>query len=324
MFPGQNKRAVLSWLILFALTSRLMAVEAVHVFKLNSNDVVAFVGGTDVATARLTGHLEALLAIKFPGARFRNLGWEGDTVFAQPRDVGFPPPMEQIKRVGATVIFLQFGRAEALDGRKSAADFSAAYDRLISNCLKQSPRLVLVTPAPFEQGEAPMPDLSLRNTALAAHAQAIREIARRRELPLVDLFSELGGAAHQKPRLTANGLELTPRGHALVAAIVARQLGFGPVAAHAGGVNAPGAWSNRDFENLRGLVLEKNRLWFNYWRPQNWAFLGGDRISQPSSRDHRDPKVRWFPAEMERYGPLIQAQEAEMERAAAEIRGGGK
>lgn len=323
MFPGQNKWAVLSWLILLALASPLVAAED-RALNLRTNDVVAFVGGTDVATARLTGHFETLLAVKFPGARFRNLGWEGDTVFAQPRDVGFPPLADQIKRVGATVIFLQFGRAEALEGRKSAADFSTAYDRLIAGCLNQTPRLVLVTPAPFEKGEAPLPDLSLHNPALAAHAQVIRDIARRRDLPLVDLFSELGGAAHQEPRLTDNGLELTSRGHAHVAATFARQLGFGDVAARAGDVSASGAWSNSDLENLRTLALEKNRLWFNYWRPQNWAFLGGDRISQPSSRDHRDPKVRWFPAEMERYVPLIQVQEVEMERAAAAIRGGGK
>ena len=42
----------------------------------------------------------------------------------------------------------------------------------------------------------------------------------------------------------------------------------------------------------------------------NWAFLGGDRIEQPSSRDHRDPKVRWFPGELEQFGPLIEQAEA--------------
>ena len=323
MFPGQSKRAVIAWLVWCALVSRLLAADE-RAFNLRTNDVVAFVGGTDVATARLTGHFETLLAVKFPGARFRNLGWEGDTVFAQPRDVNFPPLAEQLKRVGATVIFFQFGRAEALEGRKSAADFSAAYDRLIAGCLKQTPRLVLVTAVPFEKGEAPLPDLSSRNAALAAHCEVIHEIARRRDLPLVDLFSELGGAAHQEPRITDNGLELTPRGHAFIGAIFVRQLGFGGVAARAGDVSATGAWSNLDFENLRTLVLEKNRLWFNYWRPQNWAFLGGDRISQPSSRDHRDPKVRWFPAEMERYGPLIRAKEEEVERAAAMLRGAGR
>ena len=62
-------------------------------FTLERHDVVAFLGGADVAVAQHTGHLEALLAAKFHGldARFRNFGWEGDTVYAQPRDVGFPP-----------------------------------------------------------------------------------------------------------------------------------------------------------------------------------------------------------------------------------------
>ena len=67
-------------------------------------------------------------------------------------------------------------------------------------------------------------------------------------------------------------------------------------------------------------MLEKNRLWFNYSRPQNWAFLGGDRTSQPSSRDYRNPSIRWFPTEMEKYVPLIRTKEVEIEAAAAALR----
>jgi hypothetical protein len=67
-------------------------------------------------------------------------------------------------------------------------------------------------------------------------------------------------------------------------------------------------------------VIAKNRLWFDYWRPQNWAFLGGDRTSVPSSRDHRDPKVRWFPAEMEKFVPLILAQESQIRQYAAGVK----
>src|SRR5436190_16397487 len=80
--------------------------------ELQTNDVVAFVGGSDVAAAQFTGHLETLLTVKFPGTRFRNFGWEGDTVFAQRRDVGFPPILEHLKRAGVTVVYLEFGRAE--------------------------------------------------------------------------------------------------------------------------------------------------------------------------------------------------------------------
>ena len=42
-------------------------------FPLRTDDVVAFIGGADMSAAQHTGHLESLLAAKFPTARFRNL-----------------------------------------------------------------------------------------------------------------------------------------------------------------------------------------------------------------------------------------------------------
>ncbi len=283
-------------------------------FVLESGDVVAFLGGADMAAAQHTGHLEALLAVKYRGAdaRFRNFGWEGDTVFAQPRDAGFPPWQTHLQRARASVIVLQFGRSEAMGGREALPGFVAAYQKLLDECARQTPRLALVTPPPFEKGGGSLPDLSARNVDLAAHAAAIRDLARQRGLPLVDLFAELGGESHREPRLTDNGLQLTPRGHALVARAFARQLGFGDLANRAGEPSENGGWSNASFERVRQAVVEKNRLWFNYWRPMNWAFLGGDRTNQPSSRDHRNPTVRWFPEEMEKFVPLIEAKEREI------------
>jgi len=283
-------------------------------FTLVSGDVVAFVGGADVATAQHTGHLETLLAVKHRGlnVRFRNFGWEGDTVFAQPRDVGFPPLLEHLRRVRASVIVLQFGRSEALAGKEALPGFLSAYTKLLDDYSPLTPRLVLVTPPPFEKGGELLPDLSKRNADLASYAGAIRGLARERKLALVDLFAELGGESHSAPSLTDNGLQLTPRGHALIARAFAQQLGFGPMAKRAGEPNENGVWPNAAFERIRQAVIAKNRLWFDYWRPQNWAFLGGDRTSQPSSRDHRDPKVRWFPAEMEKFVPMIEAKEKEI------------
>jgi hypothetical protein len=293
-------------------------------FALHTNDVVAFVGGSDVAAAQFAGHLEALLAVKFPLARYRNFGWEGDTVFAQPRDVGFPPLIEHLKRAEVSVIFLQYGRAEALDSNYAQTNFEVAYEKLLDQCWQHTRRVVLVTPPPFESADEPLPDSSHRNQTLATHVRTIHSLALRRKLHVVDLFSEFGGAAHTQPRLTDNGFQLSPRGHALVAKAFARHLSFDGAAVQAGDADSLGRWSQSEFEKLRATVIQKNRLWFDYWRPQNWAFLGGDRTTQPSSRDHRDPKVRWFPAEMEKYVPLIAAKELEMETVAAGIRGGGK
>lgn len=287
-------------------------------FILEQGDVVAFLGGTDVASAQHDGHLEALLTARYRGlnVRFRNLGWEGDTVFAQPRDVGFPPLNAHLQRMGASVVVLQFGRAEAMGGRNMLPDFVAAYQKLLDECARQTPRLVLVTPPPFENGGGLLPDLSTRNGDLGLYAEAIRGLAAERGLPLVDLFAELNSPSQRKMRLTDNGLQLTPRGQGLVAHAFARQTGFGDLADRAGEPNDNGAWSNPAFERLRQAVVAKNRLWFNYWRPQNWAFLGGDRTQVPSSRDHRDPKIRWFPEEMEKYVPLIQQAEARIDELA--------
>ena len=60
---------------------------------------------------------------------------------------------------------------------------------------------------------------------------------------------------------------------------------------------------------LTVAIRSKNRLWHDYWRPSNWAFLHGDRTNQPSSRDPVNPQLRFFPAEQEKYLPLIKAQE---------------
>ncbi|MGI8966685.1 MAG: hypothetical protein ACR2H1_11435, partial [Limisphaerales bacterium] len=122
-----------------------------------------------------------------------------------------------------------------------------------------------------------------------------------------------------RERITDDGLQLTTRGQGIVAQIFARELGFGKITGRAGKLDENGSWRNPDLEKLRGAIIEKNKLWFNYWRPQNWAFLGGDRTNQPSSRDHRDLNIRWFPQEMEKFVPLIAAKEREINELARRL-----
>src|SRR5882757_9444953 len=78
------------------------------------HDVVAFVGGEDMVAMSEYGYLEALLSRTLPEAqlRFRNLAWEGDTVFEQRRDLNFPPMEAQLDKVKATVVIAQFGEME--------------------------------------------------------------------------------------------------------------------------------------------------------------------------------------------------------------------
>lgn len=301
-------------------SSKLSKPFANGKFTLESGDVVAFLGGTDVAASQFTGHLETLLTAKYRDSkiRFRNFGWEGDTVFSQPRDVGFPTLKMLMERERVSVIVFQFGRMESLGGRDGLPGFVAAYEKFLNECVQQTRRVLLVTPPPFEKSSSPLPDLSAHNSDLAEYNKSIRKIARQHELPLVDLFGELGGRNHQE-HLTENGLQLTACGQGKVAQAFVRELGFGKIAERAGKMDEKGSWRDADFEKLRGAIIQKNKLWFNYWRPQNWAFLGGDRTNQPSSRDHRDLNIRWFPQEMEKFVPLIEAKEREINELAKKL-----
>lgn len=287
-------------------------------FPLRTNDVVAFLGGANVVAAQRSGHVETLLTLANPGHHlsFRGLAWEGDTVFARPRELNYPTLAEQLRRTGATVVVVQFGQTESMAGAAKVDDFVRAYGQLLDSCAAVASRFVLVTPPPFERPtEATLPDLTVHNTGLVRYAAAIREIAAQRGATLVDLAKGLA-EENDGGRLTRDGWQLTSAGQARVAAVFARQLGLGEMASRAGRADGAGKWSAPGFEPVRAAVAEKNTLWFRYARPTNWAFLAGDRTEQPSSRDHRDPKVRWFPSELEQFVPLIAEAERRIEKLA--------
>ena len=299
-------RACALAVILFALPCAVPAEV-----EFSASDVVAFIGGGDVAAAQHTGHLESILVNAHPKVRCRNFGWEGDTVFAQPRDYNFPPLTNHLRNAGATMIFVQFGRMEAFAHSNEIKAFPSTYETLVADLLAITPKLVLVTPVPFEKPPELLPDASIRNQQLQSISEHIRSIGRKRGLPVIDLY---GALKETTERFTDDGVQLTPRGQALVAQAFARELNLkSPQLSE-----KSEAWADPNIEKLRRLIITKNRLWFDYWRPQNWAFLGGDRTEQPSSRDHRDTKLRWVPKEMEKFLDLIADKEEQITFTAAQ------
>lgn len=314
-----STRLLSGWLA-FAL---LGVAASAAVLPLRTNDVIAVLGGANALAAGQSGHLETLLQAAHPGLRlrFRNLAWEGDTVAAQPREVNFPATAELLARQGATLALLDFGQSEALDPAMTPAAFRAACARRLDDFARVTPRLVLLTPPPFGNppGEAG-PDLAAARERLAELAAVIRDLAAERRLPVADVFAGLSGPEAGVARLTSDGRQLTDFGQAQAAFVVARTLTPAGEASPLPRVAADGRFVSPDLEALRQAVIAKNRLWQACWRPTNWAFLGGDRTEQPSSRDHRDRNVRWFPAEMEEYVPLIREAETRVGSLAAQVR----
>lgn len=283
---------MLSIYLLLSVVSGVAGAEPVF----SSNDVIALIGGEDIVAMGESGELEAQI-IRQPGlasVKVRSLSFEGDTVFEQHRMLNYPSWEEQLNRIAATVVMVQFGQMEALRKDSSVDDFVAHYEALLKRFAGGDRRLVILSPTPFEKPAAPLPDLTAKNAELENQLSPLRALADKLNAAFVDFYRSFP----DDKNLTRDGIHLNDAGREFVAREIVRQLRLKPIAN-----NDPG---------LMTLLREKNRLYFYYHRPQNWAFLHGDRTEQPSSRDWRNPSIRWFPTEMEEYVPLIAAKEKEI------------
>jgi hypothetical protein len=297
------------------------------------------------------GYLETLIQLALPDhhLKFRSLAREGDTVFEQRRDLNYPKLEDQLDKIGATVVICQFGQMESLmamgdapkdkrdekdakdagkadvplvpsvpavpenaDATRKAkiAEFVAAYEKLIARLKGKDGkrRIVILNPPMFSFWVAASPN----NPRAQQRADMYREIA--------GLAGRVGAAHVEKD------LILYCSTHKEVGLSYARPMGDDTHRVQAGAVGSVLAPHNGisefvsadEFKPLgkmflaRQLITAKNRLWYYYYRPQNWAFLAGDRTNQPSSRDHLDPSKRWFPEELEKFVPLIDAKDAEI------------
>ncbi len=240
-----------------------------RVFDLARAETIVFTGQTNLVREQKAGNLEARLSVAHLAKKpvFRSMAWEADTVHEQWRDLNFGSWEDQLSAVGATVVVAQFGQIESLDGTDKLPRFIADYHRLLDRFAAVTPRLVLISPMPFEKPlSSHAPDLTERNDDVKAYSDAIADIARLREAVFVDIFTPLSARPAGSARLTDNGMHLTDEGLQVVSKLIAGQLG-------AAGGSAPSA-------SLLQAIAEKNRLWFDSWRPANWSFVYGDRISQ--------------------------------------------
>ena len=157
------------------------------------------------------------------------MAWEADTVYEQWREVNFGGWPAQLHAAGATMLVVQFGQMESLDGPGRLTEFTAAYHRLLDEFAQRTRRVVLLSPMPFEKpGASHAPNLPSRNADAKAYAEAVREIAAQRGAVFVDLFSPFvdNSVSRLAKRRTRNGIHLTGQGLDLVGTEVSRQLGI--------------------------------------------------------------------------------------------------
>lgn len=194
----------------------------------------------------------------------------------------------------ADTLLLCFGAPESFKGEKGLAKFASDYQKLIDHLQAQKfngespPRLILVSPIAQEELGGAYADPSGRNEMLEMYAGKIEEIAEKNELFFVDLFGPSLAEMNRGDdgNLTIDGLQLNDRGQRIVGEELASGLG----------ITDP--WSD-ELEELRQLVIEKNKQFFFRWRPINAEYVYGRR---------REPfGIVSFPPEMAQLDEMIAA-----------------
>tara|TARA_R110002096_G_scaffold114770_1_gene248766 strand:+ start:9708 stop:10700 length:993 start_codon:yes stop_codon:yes gene_type:complete len=264
-------------------------------------EVIAFLGGTNVEQEQFGGHFEALLHLAWPGKKLqcRNLAWQADTVYRQQRPLYFYDSENRDQRPGSThdtrkrvqpdTIFVRFGKLESLDGMDALPQFREVYGKMLDALMEITPRVIVVTPTPFFETGPAAQLAEERNRVLVSYCMAIAELSGERDLFFADLYQFEPDRAY-----STNGIHLNEAGKEAIAERLVMQ-----VTNRSTDID----WSST--VSLRSVIQRKNQIWYQYFRPTNWAFLYGDRQHVPSSRDHEDSEKRWFPFELERALPMI-------------------
>ncbi len=266
-------------------------------FEILDGDRVVLLGDTLIEREQEFGYLETRLYTRFHDRKFivRNLGWSADTPFGESRarfdfqqvGKGFEQIQEQIKAIKPTVVFIGYGMASSFAGDAGLPKFKSDLGKLIDSIQAiagdKNIRFVLLSPIRHERLPAPLPNPAKHNEQLASYSTAIGEIARDRGFPFVSLFDWQTGA---KP-VTDNGIHLNARGYSLLAEMIEKNLGWKPLSL------------KENSESLRSTIVEKNKLFFNRWRPQNETYLFGFRKHEQGQNAKEIPM----------FDPLVQEQE---------------
>lgn len=159
-----------------------------------ADDHVVLLGATFIERAQRFGHLETelSLATEHTDLTFRNLGWSGDTVFAESRGIfdsperGYERMVEHVRSEEPSVILICYGQNEAMqfsadtDGDR----FLNQLGRLCDDLAPTGAEIVLISPHPVF-GPA-----SRWNERISEYVAAIKGFARESDLRFVDLNTD--------------------------------------------------------------------------------------------------------------------------------------
>ncbi len=243
------------------------------------------------------GHIEtALTSALGKGLHIRNLGWSGDTPRCESRSY-FGPPAEgqdrlrkQLAEIKPAVVIACYGAVDAFKGEAGVKDFTASYGKLLDLIQKSCGASVVLMSPPTVSGDfQKWRALEGHAAKQALYRDAIRDLAAARSLPFADLLASMKDVK----LTTVNGVSLTEADYRATALPLVQSLGL-PADAAASAVQYNSALTKK--------IMEKNRLFFHRWRPQNETYLFGFRKHEQGNNG----------VEIPQFDPLILEKDKEI------------
>ena len=208
---------------------------AADAFELKDGDRVVLVGGALIEQEQRYGYWEAALTSRWPDRNitFRNLGWSGDNVWGDARAGfgtradGFKLLKDHVLSLNPTVIVVAYGGNEAFDGAAGLPKFVDGLNVLLDALAPAKARIVLLAPLRLEDLGRPLPDPAPENKNIRLYTDALRDVAKKRNLTFADMNDFLGDGPKAAP-LTDDEMHLTGAGYWRSAFALERALGQEP------------------------------------------------------------------------------------------------
>lgn len=237
---------------------------------LSNGDRVVLLGTAILEQEQLHGYVESSLTRGAPESRltFRNLAWTADTLQGHSRSY-FGSPEDGLKRLDEnlaltrpTVILCCYGADLAFSTNldQDLPGFLNAYRTWFERIRKQVPevRFILLSPPPLENKPPPRPNQDAANRNLESLAAALEDFARKEGVDYIDTFHRVQELKGDRV-LTFNGVLYQEQGYQVFAQAITEGMGL--------------AWSGGGPKALREMIVEKDRLFFNRYRPANETYL---------------------------------------------------
>lgn len=275
-------------------------------FQFRDHERVAFVGGSSAERMNLFGHFESLMHTRFPEKKLvvRNFGWPADEVGVQQRPSNYTRVDDPMEVFGPELFVCFFGFNEHFAGDSDAdiKEFKATYRDWIKRYGEKyskpgrMARFVLISPMAFEDAnDRHLPDGKQDNQILQKYSDAIRELAKERGIPFVDVLTASNKKFSGEPgkQFTINGIHVNEDGDRMIASALDR--GLFPDA-------SPVSMDSSQFQQLKDAVNDKS--WFHlqdYRMLNGWYVYGGRRTWDTKTFPGEYGKIRNMVATRDAY-----------------------